>query len=337
MEYGLDPNIIDNIFEIYKEDQTNLIMNGKEIGNVKIQSGIRQGCVASPTIFKIITNFIIKKLKEYNIGYRDWELLISCLFFADDGLMMANSIEDMKAILEFLKEITKEYGLEINMNKSEIIIYNMKAELKPTEITNIKVKDSIKYLGVEIIDKYNCFKKFKEEQINKARRLALQTKTITLQSCNKILIGKSYWKSLCLPGILYAAEVIEYSESEIKTLQTIENSVYRTILGARKFTPVETLRGEIGASLMRSRIDKNKLNFICSIKNLSDEDLVKKVMKWSLHTNIGKWSQNTKKILEKYELDLDSIDFKIIKDKIKEKDSLEWKNELENGSTLNII
>ena len=150
------------------------------------------------------------------------------------------------------------------------------------------------------------------------------------------MIGKSYWKGLCLPAILYAAEVVEYTDTEIKKLQIIENTVFRTILGARKFTPVSTLRGEVGASLMISRVDKNKLNFICSIMNLEDDDIVKKVVKWSLHTNIGKWSRNTHKILEKYGLNIENMNRRIVKEKIKIKDTLEWKNDMENKVTLHI-
>ena len=97
-----------------------------------------------------------------------------------------------------------------------------------------------------------------------------------------------------MPGILYAAEIVEYTESEIKTLQKIENSVYRIILGARNFTPIAALRGEIGASLMSSRIHKNKLNLICSIKNLSEEDIVKKVMKWFFFIHTQSTSETVK-------------------------------------------
>ena len=150
------------------------------------------------------------------------------------------------------------------------------------------------------------------------------------------MVGKAYWKGLCLPSILYAAEVIEYTDSEINKLQVIENSVYRTILGARKFSPVATLRGEIGASLMKSRIDKNKLNFVNGILNLNRDDLVRRAMEWALHTNIGKWSRNVKNILEKYEIDINNMNRGIIKDKIKLKDTIYWHEDMRDKNTLNI-
>ena len=44
-------------------------------------------------------------------------------------------------------------------------------------------------------------------------------------------------------------------------LQKIENNVYRYLLGVGPTTPVETLRGEIGASSVESRIMETMLTF----------------------------------------------------------------------------
>lgn len=47
---------------------------------------------------------------------------------------------------------------------------------------------------------------------------------------------------------------VNVTETEIQKLQTMENSVYRKILGAPKFAQACTLRGEVGASSMKTRI-----------------------------------------------------------------------------------
>ena len=71
------------------------------------------------------------------------------------------------------------------------------------------------------------------------------TYAIIEKSCNKLLIGKTYWKSVALPSILYGINVINLSEDDIKSLQTIENSVYRAILGAPDYAPNSTLRAKL--------------------------------------------------------------------------------------------
>ena len=43
--------------------------------------------------------------------------------------------------------------------------------------------------------------------MNKARRYANLMPAVIAKSCNKLLIGKTYWKSAALPAILHDSEV----------------------------------------------------------------------------------------------------------------------------------
>lgn len=63
-------------------------------------------------------------------------------------------------------------------------------------IKNIKVCSSMKYFGVTITGKYNCFKVIKKGQERLEAQLYLHTHAVILKSCNKLLIGKSYWEGL---------------------------------------------------------------------------------------------------------------------------------------------
>ena len=58
--------------------------------------------------------------------------------------------------IKTLMEISKEYGIEINKEKSQIIIHN--AEHKLENIKEIRVTNNIKYLGVIITEKRDIFK-----------------------------------------------------------------------------------------------------------------------------------------------------------------------------------
>ena len=125
--------------------------------------------------------------------------------------------------------------------------------------------ETIKYLGIKLDDKRNMFKTHKEEMMKKANRLANLTYSIIAKSCNKVLIGKTYWKSVALPSILYGTSTIHLTE--IDRLQKIENCVYRKILGGTKNTAIAALRGDIGASAMRTRVAAGKLQYINSVCN----------------------------------------------------------------------
>ena len=95
------------------------------------------------------------------------------------------------------------------------------------DIEEVKVVNNMKYLGIVLDNKKNMYKSQKYNMIQKAKKLANMTYNITKTCCNKILIGKAYWKSIALPSILYGSSIINITNTEINKLQRIENQVYR--------------------------------------------------------------------------------------------------------------
>ena len=73
------------------------------------------------------------------------------------------------------------------------------------------------------------------------------TFSVVYRSCNRVLIGKTYLKSVLQPRILNASSVVVWSGEEKKS-QRVENRVWMQILGASVYTPVLALYGEIWAS-----------------------------------------------------------------------------------------
>ena len=65
----------------------------------------------------------------------------------------------------------------------------------------------------------------KEDIFIKAERMANLTYLIIAKSCNKILIGKTFWKSVALPGVLYGSSVVNFTKTDIAKLQRLENSI----------------------------------------------------------------------------------------------------------------
>ena len=194
-----------------------------------------------------------------------------------------------------ITEIAKECGLNINKEKSNIMIYNYK-EATEEYIEGISVTKKINYLGITIQNKKDCFKLQKMESLEKAKKNANIMPAVIAKSCNKLLIGK-HTESAALPSILHGSEVIYYSEAEIKRLQIEENKAYRYIVNARKSTAISALRGEIGASLQITRDMKSKILFIRHL--LKDNKLTKDIfMKQLYEKKPTKWIKLVKKYMD---------------------------------------
>ena len=85
---------------------------------------------------------------------------------------------------------------------------------------------------------------------------------IIAKSCNRILIGKTYWKSAALPAIVHGTEAIYLSNTYLANLQKEENKALCYIVNARRKTAISALRGEFGISLQSTRDMKSKIFFL---------------------------------------------------------------------------
>ena len=62
--------------------------------DIDVTSGIRQGCTGSSNLFLLITYIIIEKLYENLDGLKTNICKIVALFFADDDMIIMQSLKD---------------------------------------------------------------------------------------------------------------------------------------------------------------------------------------------------------------------------------------------------
>lgn len=334
IDHWISPDVIDIIAKLYEGDKTIVkIAEGEEV-DIPVTSGIRQGCTGSTTLFKLVTYKIMKKLEELNLGYKDETFKITSLFFADDGMLLAEGLEDAETVIEEVVNTSRECGLEINKQKSNIIIFNKKD--KPQEIAGIKVADRIKYLGLTINDSKNCFKIQKEQIIGKARKCANMAYSVVARSCSRLLIGKTFWKCVALPAIMYGANIIEFTKQEIRQLQRIENSVGRQILGAERYSQEAAIRGEIGISSMKARIMEGQIKYLQYILRGEGNELLERIVEEMKEKKRNRWIKGLIEDRRMVGIKGRNVSNEEIKKNVRAWDTNEWKNELEEKSSLRL-
>ena len=122
-------------------------------------------------------------------------------------------------MIEVLVEVAGMSGLCINIGKCRSIFQRSRRE-NVAIIGEIEVVNELKYLGIVINDNTQCFWRHKEEKIKQTNKMANVTYSVMHKSCNKIKIGKVYWKSVVLMG----ASVLFWTRSELEVLQRIEKA-----------------------------------------------------------------------------------------------------------------
>ena len=78
---------------------------------------------------------------------------------------------------------------------------------------------------------------------------------------------------MMVPGLLFGKAVVVTTKTTIEKIQRIENKVWKYLLGLGGYTTVESLRGEIGASMMISRIMETMLLYVIDTLSSNFENL----------------------------------------------------------------
>ena len=151
--YRIHPDIIDSVAAIYRADYTKIKLNDDTEETIKITSGIRQGCTGSTTLFKLITYRIAKEIMATGMGYRDLQIYLPILLFADDGLLLSQSLKETDIMLQVLTKASEKHGLNIIRENSVILIYNHDGVDEIKDIEGIPVTEETKYLGIGITNK----------------------------------------------------------------------------------------------------------------------------------------------------------------------------------------
>ena len=89
----------------------------------QIGKGVRRGCILSSCLFNLHAEYIMRNagLEEAQTGIKIAGRHINNLRYADDMTLMAESEEELKSLLMKVKEESENVGLELNIQKTNIM------------------------------------------------------------------------------------------------------------------------------------------------------------------------------------------------------------------------
>ena len=153
------------------------------------------------------------------------------------------------------------------MNRKKTKLLVIRGQNTTSKIGDYEVVEKVKYLEIQLGGRgKDIFGAENKVWLEKAEIRANVLIDHVKSSCDMVVVGKAIWKAMDIPAALYGRAVIPTSEEGIKKLQRIENRVWRYLLGIGGYSTVKGLRGEIGASSMKSRIMESMLSFIVNIQ-----------------------------------------------------------------------
>jgi len=86
-----------------------------------VERGVRQGCVISPLLFNLYSEFMIKEAMENVDGIKFNGINITDLRYADDAVLVADKRKKMQKMMDRLNKTCKAHEMEINVKKTKVM------------------------------------------------------------------------------------------------------------------------------------------------------------------------------------------------------------------------
>ena len=294
--------------------------------------GTRQGCVLSPTLFKIFLNdmpAIINSRECDPVMFNKNN--IGCLLYADDILLISQSAKGLQNSINKLLGYCKNWRLSINVRKTKVIIFNSRKKDSVFKLGNkiIDYSDRILYLGYILTPsgKFQAMKKFVYDKANKALFM-LRSKL----ACFPHMTVNCYLKvfdAVIIPKLLYGVEVwgpdiyhvdpkkicINRLLSDMSSLFEIFHSkVCKQILQVNKKSNNIAVRLELGRLPLIVNIICRVLNYFVNLCNRNDSSLTKLSLAMQIQ-NRSSWYTFIKCVLDSIGISKDNITIYKVKER----------------------
>ena len=143
--------------------------------------GVRQGDNLSPTLFKLFINDLPKIFYAKCCPVLLNETLLNCLLYADDLILISETSTGLQNCLDKLSKYCKKWGLEINMKKTKVVVFNNTGRISTEKFTfdSIPIENEKKYNYLGVIFTASCkFTEGKQNLNNKALKALFKLKKI---------------------------------------------------------------------------------------------------------------------------------------------------------------
>ena len=162
---GMDGKDIRIITNLYWHQKAAIKIENELSPFTSIRRGVRQGCVLSPYLFNIYTEFIFREVEELE-GISINGININNLRYVDDTALFASDEEKLQKLVDVVKECSSQAGLDMNAKKTKTMVISKHPERDnrvdiKIDGESLEQVHQFKYLGTQVTDDARTEKELK--------------------------------------------------------------------------------------------------------------------------------------------------------------------------------
>ena len=263
---GFGGQFLETIKSLYKDDYVTSNANGISTDPVYLGRGLRQGCSLSPILFSLYVSDMSRDLHASNLGVLLHKVCISCIFFADDIVLVSRDADGLRQLLNIVQEHCIAMKMTLSVTKSKVMSsYHDIWELFSGDqvIGSLDKVLEFKYLGVKTTLSPS---KSATVMMNRAKSLAMTYKktclSIGYDGPDTVDLTLCLWLNVGMPSILYGCEFVPFTETVISEIERIQSSIGKFTLGLPQSSPNISTTTILGTASFKELLYTAQLKYL---------------------------------------------------------------------------
>ncbi len=259
--------------DLYRAVRSRIIVNDRITPAFDTDLGVRQGAVLSPALFSLFMSEVVEEWRRLGIGVKIGSRTIAGLLYADDVVLIADSIEQLHVALGVMEQHARRWRYRFNASKCVVVAMRQR---KPTDEAwrlggeAVAEQRSYKYLGVHIASNSGW------QQWHDARLRRGQGVLPTLWWCGArhgalaLATSDKLVRMLLAPTVGYGGELAATTAAQQQAIERLQVIAGCQLLGLpRRGTTHDMVRGELGWATLESRRHSSQLLFLCKLQRMA--------------------------------------------------------------------
>ena len=249
--HGIRGRFIKMLQAIYSQVICKVRCNGEYSEPFDSNSGLKQGCKMSPIIFAIIVNYVASMvIQNGKHGVQiSPDKIIYLLLYADDIVLISDSIMGLQNQLNNLKKGADSVGLTVNKDKTKVMVFRKGGYISVKEKwfldeDPLEVVSEYRYLGSLFTTKLSC-NQLQKDLVQRSK--ASTTQVIRCLRKLQTLSPDAFFKMLdaqILSILLYSSEL--WGLYDCSVIETVHLEALKRFLNLPIRVPNLIVYGETG-------------------------------------------------------------------------------------------
>ena len=292
--YGVSSSLIRALKSLYENSSACVRINGAYTEWFPVERGVRQGCVASPWLFNLFMDNCLTDLKESVFGLRMNELLIKCLLYADDQVLLASSANELQKMVTIMNVALKRKGMKVNVSKTKVMVFERDEYVTDCNIVidgeKVEEVKEFVYLGSKFTKDGTCESDI-ERRVNAGNMVngALYAFMNSQKVSQKARLAVH--RGVLVPTLMYGSESWVWQKKHKSKINAVEMRALRSMCGLKLCDRVKNsvIREKCGVKEdVVTKIEKGMLRWFGHVERMDERRLTKEIYKARVNGNVGR-------------------------------------------------